>query len=559
MTSLVWIALVPDATACGGFFCNNDPIDQAAEDVVFAIDEQAGEVTMHVQIAYTGTAEEFAWIVPVAAEPELLLSTTQLFDTMRWGTRPWFQLETEEVGDCDDEYDYWGYPEAADGSYSASSSTVDSGGATTVQVVSEQRVGPYETVVLTAQNADGLIDWLQANKYVLPDELSKVLAPYIVEGGNTHFVALRLAKDTDVGELTPLALTYPGTIGSIPIQLTAIAATEDMRLRAYVLGEHRSVPQSYFHVQVNDIVVDWFRGGNNWEDAITIAADEAGGHAFATDYSGPSNILDDLIYIEGTLDTTRLAKASGPVDFFRRLMSEGFRGDATLLGLFRKYLPLPEELASQGVSEQSFYNNLDYYSEHLEGVDFDAAAFAADIEERIVAPRRNAQEMVDSFPHLTRMTSSVSPVEMDVDPTFVFNADMPQTVAQGRSATVEIHCANGGRWTEVPRRLVLADGRAFNLPSMQWFWDNGMTEYEYLADVRDDYALVIQNTGAEGEGEVVYDGTEAARAAADEFNERNGIQIVRQVAGCAGCQSSTPAGLGLGLLALVALGRRRRA
>ena len=555
---LIATLAAPPAHACGGFFCQRDPIDQAGEDIVFAVDDNTGTVTMHVQVAYTGTASEFAWIVPVSDIPELQLSTNRLFQELAWRTQPRFQLEVLEIEPCEGGY-YWygGYPEAALSSSSAPSDRDDG----TVDVISEQRVGPYETVVLQAQSAEGLLDWLQTNEYLLPDSLDPVLAPYVADG--SYFVALRLAKEADVGELSPLALTYEGTRASIPIQLTSIAATEDtepnvlelMRRRAYVLGNDRAVPDSYLHVQVNDLVVDWFRGGFNWEDAITVAADEAGGQAFATDYSGSTDVMDDALFQEGRFDTDALAAESDPVRFFELLMSQGFVGDSTLLALFQQYLPMPQALADQGVREQDFYNCLECYAEHLAGIEFDSRAFAAAIDERIVAPLENAQGLFDSHPHLTRMTSSVSPVEMTVDPTFVFNADMAQSVDTQRTATVEMYCGDGVSFEDAPRRLVLADGRGYNLPSMRWFWDNGLTEYEYLSELYQNYALVIEDTSERGEPEVLFDGRDGARDLADAFNDASDVRIPG--VGC-GCQHGTPAGLALGLFGVLALGLRRR-
>ena len=523
LASLLLFATQP-AEACGGFFCNNDPIDQAGEDIVFGVDSERGEITMHVQIAYTGSSEEFAWIVPVPANPELLLSTDRLFQELGWRTQPRFFLDVVEVDECNG----GSYYPMLDGSYSysAASSTPSTAPESTVEVVSQQQVGPYDTVVLTAQNADGLIDWLQANKYLLPDELAEVLEPYLEEERDTYFVALKMAKDRDVGELAPLALRYQGDMASIPIQLTAVAATEDMRLRAYVVGDHRAVPDSYYHVRVNDLVVDWFRGGTNWEDAITVAADEAGGHAFATDYSGPTSIMEDALWVEGRFDIARLAAASDAFAFFDELLSQGFRGDTTMMALFRRFLPLPEALAAKGVEERDFYNCLQCFAEHVKTIPFDAAAFAAAIDEQIVTPLHDAQALFGELPHVTRLTSSVSPIEMNVDPTFVFNADMQQTVDVERRATVEMHCGDGGEWDEAPRRLVLADGRAYNLPSVRWFRDQGKTEYEYLSDLYTHFALIIEDTSDEGEPLIISDWTEEERASMDAHNEASGVRIL---------------------------------
>ena len=202
------------ASACGGFFCGNTPVDQQGEDILFSVDEVLGETTVHVKIQYAGPAEEFAWILPVPTEPSLGLSSESLFRELYWRTQPSFGLKYEEIGKCDMDGRNW------DSSSDVAFSTASSAGGTSppsdaVTVVSQSTVGPYETVVLQAETEDALLDWLSANSFQLPSTLDAALAPYVASG--SYFVALKLRKDTDVGELQPLSLTYPGTGASIPI------------------------------------------------------------------------------------------------------------------------------------------------------------------------------------------------------------------------------------------------------------------------------------------------------------------------------------------------------
>jgi hypothetical protein len=544
---LASLALTPTAEACGGFFCNRtDPVDQSGEDILFAVDEESNTTTAHIQIAYQGAADEFAWIVPVTQQPEILLSTDRLFQEIDWRTRPNFGLEIVERWDCaggSRGYDDMMSPAAAS-DYNATSTA--SG---TVVVVDEKTVGPYETVILQAQSSEGLLDWLQTNGYALPDTLDPVLQPYIA--ADSYFVALRLSKDTDLGALQPIALRYPGQGVSIPIQLTSVAATPDMRLKVYVVGGSRSVPESYLHVKLNDLVVDWFSAGSNYEQAITVAADEAGGHAFATDYSGPSSVMDEVLFRAGQYDIPALAASADAYQFFDRMLQQGFVGDQQMLELFREFLPIPP---GSGVDEQSFYNCLSCYSDIVDQIPFDAEAFAAAIDERVVGPMRDAQRIFDRNPHLTRMTSSVSPVEMTLDPTFVFNPDMDQVVSQQRSATLEMLCGFGGAWDTSPRRLKLADGRAYELPSIDWFRQEGITEYEYLSELMTNYAIVIEETSAEGDPSVLADFTQEAFEQAAVFNDR-GLDGMASGCGCRSVGGVAPA-LILPLLGLVI--RRRR-
>ena len=50
--------------ACGGFFCMNSPVDQNAERIIFTQNKD-GTVSAYIQIQYTGSAEDFSWILPL--------------------------------------------------------------------------------------------------------------------------------------------------------------------------------------------------------------------------------------------------------------------------------------------------------------------------------------------------------------------------------------------------------------------------------------------------------------------------------------------------------------
>ena len=90
--ALLASSLLPatNALACGGFFCSSIPVDQSKERIVFAIDDEAGEVEVHVQIFYAGPAPEFAWVVPVPAVPEVGVSSDQMFNLVSQMTQPTF-------------------------------------------------------------------------------------------------------------------------------------------------------------------------------------------------------------------------------------------------------------------------------------------------------------------------------------------------------------------------------------------------------------------------------------------------------------------------------------
>ena len=98
--SLLLHALPAPAWACGGFFCQQVPVEQAAERILFAIDEDKGRVDVHVQISYEGRAEDFAWVVPTPAEPVLRVTVDDVFQRLAGSTSPTWALTQKTIGKC---------------------------------------------------------------------------------------------------------------------------------------------------------------------------------------------------------------------------------------------------------------------------------------------------------------------------------------------------------------------------------------------------------------------------------------------------------------------------
>jgi hypothetical protein len=552
----------PAADACGGFACDNArPVMQAAERILFAVDEANEEVEAHVQITYTGESQDFAWIVPVAGEPEIFLSTDALFSALYFPTNPNYTLTTVELGECRSSDRGVSLAGGSDAVLAPSSATADSGG---VNVISTQNVGPYSTTILEADSTAALLDWLDEFGYDVPANFGPVLAPYVASGQN--FVALRLLPGNTSGDIAPLGMRYAGTKPSIPIQLTSIAAVPDTRLEVYVVGRDRAVPESYLHVVPNDMAYDYFRQTVTYPDIITRAADEAGGRAFATDWTGSTELMRDVLYSDSMFAESDLAAATDIFAWMDVILSGGFlQGggyyyyatfDVNLANALRTVLPLPPSLAADGLTEAMFWTNLRYYEDSFDASAIDLAAATAAVQDGFVEPRRHANALFADNPHMSRLTSSLDADEMTVDPTFVFNADMPQEVDINHPATLSYHCEDGQERDRAYREIEFPDGTAVDLPSEDWFSDEHITEYEYLSDLAALNAAVIEQTGAEGEPEVFTDNRPVLAGLADDLN----ASFADMFMGGCGCDGSGVNGAATPLLAGAAalLARRRR-
>jgi hypothetical protein len=544
----LWAFGASEALACGGFFCDTVPVDQAAERIVFAIDDVNRKVEVHVQITYQGEADQFAWVVPVAANPELFTSVDDLFSRLSPLTMPRWNLSFETEGTCKSMGGRGLFGGVDFAVSDVDSPPADAGGGVTV--AQETVVGPYEVVVLQASDSAELLTWLEERGYVLPPELGPKLAPYVAE--NSYFVALRLEKGNDVGDLVPFGMRYTGSEASIPLQLTAIAATPDMRLQPYVFAKHRAVPVNYLHVQVNELAVDWLTGGANYPDVISAAADEAGGQALATDFAGPTEPMRGTMWTPGMYRPDEIRGLSDASRVLSVLQNQAnIPVSQGTLPILSRFIAMPARLLADGVTELQFYSCVDCW---VNGSDIavDGAALADALAAEWVPAMERAEHLFTDYPMLTRLTSSISADEMTIDPIFSFNPELPD-VSNQHDATLITMCSKAYTSFEAPRRLVLADGRELMFPASYANFDSEFNLDTWLGEVGAHKAVVVEQLGRSGDPIVVADNREAIDSALEAHTA-----AFLESSGC-GCAARGSGGaVGLGWLALIGLGLRRR-
>ncbi|MDX2012451.1 MAG: DUF2330 domain-containing protein [Myxococcaceae bacterium] len=555
--------LATDALACGCFAgptTATTPVIQAGERILFAV--QNGKVTAHIQIQYQGDAKDFGWLLPLPSVPVLKAGTDELFTQLSATTDPRFTVNFQTVGTCRAR----GIALGCEQQRLSSPSTIDRVAEGTSlpppsPLVFQTSVGPYDAAVLKADDKAEMLGWLSNNRFVVPTTSDAALGPYLRPGA--YFLALKLKSGKSAGDLTPIVVEYPSELPMIPITLTSIGATPDMGVQVFLLGNGRAIPRNYRHAVINETLLDWETGGQNYQSLVTRAVGEAPGrHAFVTDYAGPSSVMRDVLVPAGRFgNEAQLAAATSPEAFVELLWTLGFGqlppvADPTNTGfapapapprfapglqaVLLRMLPIPKSLADANFDADAWFRDfarLDQNARQRNPEDFvdypafDAQQLARAVFAEYVAPVREANELFRTFPTLTRLFTTLSPADMTRDPVFSFNPSLPE-VPRVRSATWLSNCDNN------TVRLVTPSG--LSRPP-----DFGGGQPPTLAPGVG--ALRIETLAEEGDPLVDVDNKEAVLA---QFPEPPG-------APAGGC-TSVPDPLTLTLFALAASLRRRR-
>src|SRR5215207_969650 len=86
---LMIVGISSGVSACGGLFCQNVPVDQQAERIIFTVNGDS-TISAYVQINYTGSAPDFSWVVPVPSVPQVDVAEIATFDELSSLTSPIF-------------------------------------------------------------------------------------------------------------------------------------------------------------------------------------------------------------------------------------------------------------------------------------------------------------------------------------------------------------------------------------------------------------------------------------------------------------------------------------
>jgi hypothetical protein len=291
------LAVEPRAAACGGCFHppRENPTVVTDHRMIFAVSPK--QTTLYDQMRYTGSPSSFAWVLPIANQVTIGLSSDELFQVLDSQTS--VQVIAPELN-C---YVPSSCIQAFPPSDRAVSATPAPGGGAKgggVTVLAQEVVGPYETVQLRATDPKALATWLSAHHYEITPDAQAIIDGYVNE--KSAFLAMKLVPGATVQAMRPVRVTAPGASVTLPLRMVAAGAGATLGVTLWVVSEGRYEPQNFpfFTIAEADVVWDWTTSSSNYATVRatkTKAADNTGWQIESSLDVSTQNIANQLRYM----------------------------------------------------------------------------------------------------------------------------------------------------------------------------------------------------------------------------------------------------------------------
>jgi MYXO-CTERM domain-containing protein len=249
-----------DARACGGCFHPPAQSGTVVTDhrMIFSVAPQ--ETTLYDEIKYQGSPSSFAWVLPIQGQVRVALSSDLLFASIdQVTTTSILAPPLPPCGCISRGAGGVGGPVAL-----APTLSGGGGGAPAVTVLTQQVVGPYDTVQLQSTDPMALTTWLTANGYQIPASIQPVIAAYVAEGFD--FLAMRLSPGQGIQAMQPVSVTSGGAGLSLPLRMVAAGTGATVGITLWVVATGRYQPQNFpnFVITPSELVWDWSSNSSNY-------------------------------------------------------------------------------------------------------------------------------------------------------------------------------------------------------------------------------------------------------------------------------------------------------
>jgi hypothetical protein len=256
----------PASAFCGFYVAKADTkLFNKSSKVVIARDGDQTVITMASD--YEGKPDDFALVVPVPTfieKDQISVVDTKTLDHLDAYTAPRL-VEYYDENPCEPiaQYRMLSFASAARPSAAPSPPPAAYPGVT---VEARYDVAEYDISILSAQQSDGLIQWLNDNGYKIPPGAEPVIGSYIKQNMHFFVAKVNVKRMTENGGayLRPLQVRYRTNKFMLPLRLGTVNASGPQDLIVYALTQRGRVEAAnYRTVKVpSDIDVPLFVAGD---------------------------------------------------------------------------------------------------------------------------------------------------------------------------------------------------------------------------------------------------------------------------------------------------------
>ncbi|NNE08117.1 MAG: DUF2330 domain-containing protein [Gemmatimonadetes bacterium] len=245
-TVIAVIALVSRPGEAGAVCCPIPPpdweIQNAGQLNLVRIDKKNEMIQLIPNIRFTGNARDFALIVPTPAEPALFPASATIWREARNMTAPIFVQRSNDDGAFGCNSSDFATGVLNDGTAGGGDAETRDDG---VIVISETTVGAFQATVITSDDPDALVNWLNERNFTLAEEDEAKFAPLVEDGW--FFTAMRL--DTTKAQVPaqgwntnvdPVLFEFAGTDFEFALPILSINWTGTLPVTFYVVGDDRA-------------------------------------------------------------------------------------------------------------------------------------------------------------------------------------------------------------------------------------------------------------------------------------------------------------------------------
>ncbi|MEO0607249.1 MAG: DUF2330 domain-containing protein [Pseudomonadota bacterium] len=228
----------PSAAAFCGFYVAKADTDlfNDASKVVLVRDDERTVITMASD--YRGEVSEFAMVVPIVDIPEreqINVANPALVDHLDEYTAPRLVEYYDENPCVMDRTRRDMVFMSAPASQPLMESMVLDAEELGVTIEAEYEVGEYDILILSAEESDGLITWLNQENYRIPDGAEEVVGAYLKRGMKFFVAKVNLERHDGSAMLRPIQVAYEDENFMLPIRLGTVNADGKQELFVFAI------------------------------------------------------------------------------------------------------------------------------------------------------------------------------------------------------------------------------------------------------------------------------------------------------------------------------------